>query len=179
MSQPDIRCKCKQSYGMCRWSSSVIPPAIKDRLELPKESSKVWTSQAMDVRLRKTTKFLYKRFNRLRPLALTRAPSHWHMEYWSSNEIQRDVSVQPWIFPSQEAAILWYPGSFAPFHLGHLNCLRVAKEVLSRTMYIAGAYIQPHPLGHLTYKMLVRKRKPEIHWVTGINRCLPGNFRNF
>eukprot|EP00434_Breviolum_minutum_P025582 symbB.v1.2.022604.t2/scaffold2000.1/size92914/3 len=25
---------------MCRWSSSVIPPAIKDRLELPKESSK-------------------------------------------------------------------------------------------------------------------------------------------
>ncbi|CAL1160468.1 unnamed protein product, partial [Cladocopium goreaui] len=52
------------------------------------------------------------------------------------------------------AAILWYPGSFAPFHVGHLNCLRAAKKELSEHLHLAGAYVQPQPFGHLAYKKL-------------------------
>ena len=54
-----------------------------------------------------------------------------------------------------KAAVLWYPGSFAPFHLGHLNCLRAAKQELGKMgLHLAGAYVQPQPLGHLAYKLL-------------------------
>ena len=56
---------------------------------------------------------------------------------------------------TQAAAILWYPGSFAPFHVGHLNCLRAAKKELSQQLHLAGAYVQPQPFGHLAYKLLV------------------------
>lgn len=52
------------------------------------------------------------------------------------------------------AAILWYPGFFAPFHVGHLNCLRAAKKELSEHLHLAGAYVQPQPFGHLAYKKL-------------------------
>lgn len=50
-----------------------------------------------------------------------------------------------------KGCVLWYPGSFAPFHLGHLNCLRAARKGLENVL---GAYVQPQPRGHLAYKML-------------------------
>ncbi|CAE7892488.1 slc38a6, partial [Symbiodinium microadriaticum] len=51
--------------------------------------------------------------------------------------------------------ILWYPGSFAPFHVGHLDCLRAARHGLQQSgIKVAGAYAKPQMPRSLRYKKL-------------------------
>ncbi|CAE7773475.1 slc38a6, partial [Symbiodinium pilosum] len=68
----------------------------------------------------------------------------------------------------QGSAVLWYPGSFAPFHLGHLNCLTLAQSVTcayglrraarqeleKQGIKVAGAYAKPQLQKSLSYKNL-------------------------
>eukprot|EP00435_Cladocopium_sp_Y103_P023191 s1033_g5.t1 len=75
----------------------------------------------------------------------------------ASQSLGRGACARDRLVPNESekaAAILWYPGSFAPFHVGHLNCLRAAKKELSEHLHLAGAYVQPQPFGHLAYKKL-------------------------
>ena len=83
-----------------------------------------------------------------------------HVMAWPEQDSPIVPALPTW--SRQAAAILWYPGSFAPFHVGHLNCLRAAKKELSEHLHVAGAYVQPQPFGHLAYKLLVSTRAEQI-----------------
>ena len=49
--------------------------------------------------------------------------------------------------------ILWYTGSFAPFHQGHLDCVSAARQaLLARGQHVLGAYVHAHPEHTLAYK---------------------------
>ena len=53
------------------------------------------------------------------------------------------------------AAILWYAGSFAPFHQGHLDCVAAVRHALAADgVSVAAAYVHPHPARSLRYKAL-------------------------
>ncbi|CAE7454346.1 slc38a6 [Symbiodinium natans] len=55
----------------------------------------------------------------------------------------------------EDGPVLWYPGSFAPFHLGHLNCLRAARHELQKQgIKVSGAYAKPQLPKSLGYKNL-------------------------
>ena len=60
------------------------------------------------------------------------------------NQLPKEKLVSP--LDNQRGAILYYIGSFSPFHQGHLNIMKQAEQIAAKTHQVIGGYISPtHP----------------------------------